>query len=104
MAVDNIEDKTDETTLEFIDTDITRLILKRRRASKMLSTYINGYFHEDRVDFDGRMRGRFHLTGTRTGRLSSTDPNLGSQNIGSLCGDIEVNSTVNSGETFSQWL
>ena len=73
---DNIEDKTDETTLEFIDTDITRLILKRRRASKMLSTYINGYFHEDRVDFDGRMRGRFHLTGTRTGRLSSTDPNL----------------------------
>lgn len=97
----NEEDKTDETTLEFLDTDITRLILKRRRVSKLLSTYVNGYFSEARIDFDGRMRGRFHLTGTRTGRLSSTDPNLGSQNIGSLYGDIGVNSTVNSGETFN---
>lgn len=50
---------------------------KYRTSSKILNTYFNGYFAK--TDADGRIRGRFNLQGTATGRMSSTDPNF--QNI-----------------------
>jgi len=48
-----------------------------RKASKLLSTYVDGL--EEKLSADGRLRGSFNLTGTGTGRLSSNGPNL--QNI-----------------------
>lgn len=52
-------------------------ILEYRTYSKLRSTYCDGLLHA--VDDDGRVRCTFNQTETRTGRLSSTEPNL--QNI-----------------------
>lgn len=49
-------------------------ITKYRQAAKLRATYL-----EPRVDFDGRIRSRFLVHGTATGRLSSREPNF--QNI-----------------------
>lgn len=56
---------------------IASKILEHRSLSKLKSTYIDqlrGMIHED-----GRIRTSYHQSGTATGRLSSSDPNL--QNI-----------------------
>jgi DNA polymerase-1 len=52
-------------------------ILSYRELTKLKSTYADGLVKV--IDADGRIRTRFHITVTATGRLSSTDPNL--QNI-----------------------
>lgn len=52
-------------------------ILEYRTYSKLKSTYCDGLLNA--VDKDGRVRCTFNQTETRTGRLSSTEPNL--QNI-----------------------
>ncbi len=56
---------------------IIDLILEYRKLSKLKSTYVDGLLKV--VDSDGRVRSTFQQTETRTGRISSTEPNL--QNI-----------------------
>ena len=52
-------------------------IIQYRQLSKLKSTYADGLVKV--ISPDGRIRTRFHMTATATGRLSSSDPNL--QNI-----------------------
>ena len=52
-------------------------ILEYRKVSKLKSTYVDGLLKV--VGEDGRIHSHFNQTDTRTGRLSSTEPNL--QNI-----------------------
>lgn len=52
-------------------------ILEYRKVSKLRSTYVEGLLRE--ADANGRVHTTFKQTGTATGRLSSTEPNL--QNI-----------------------
>ena len=52
-------------------------ILEYRQLAKLKSTYAEGLLKA--MDPDGRIRTRFQMTVTATGRLSSTEPNL--QNI-----------------------
>lgn len=56
---------------------IVSKILEYRSLSKLASTYTSSLV--GRVDSEGRVHGSFNQTGTVTGRLSSSDPNL--QNI-----------------------
>lgn len=56
---------------------IIELILEYRKLAKLKSTYVDGLLKE--VDADGRVRSTFQQTETRTGRISSTEPNM--QNI-----------------------
>jgi DNA polymerase-1 len=56
---------------------VANLILEHRNLTKLHGTYIEG-IHE-LVDARGRVHTKFNQDVTRTGRLSSTDPNL--QNI-----------------------
>lgn len=52
-------------------------ILEYRKVTKLKSTYVDGLLRE--ADKNGRVHTNFKQTGTSTGRLSSTEPNL--QNI-----------------------
>lgn len=52
-------------------------ILEYRQVTKLKSTYVDGLLRE--ADAESRIHTTFKQTGTATGRLSSTDPNL--QNI-----------------------
>lgn len=56
---------------------IIELILEYRRLIKLKSTYVEGLLKV--IGKDGRVRTTFQQTETRTGRISSTEPNL--QNI-----------------------
>lgn len=56
---------------------IVDLILQYRQLSKLLSTYVDGLLKA--VGEDGRIHSNFKQTETRTGRISSTEPNM--QNI-----------------------
>ena len=53
------------------------MILEYRKLSKLNSTYVEGLTKE--IESDGRIHSVFNQTETRTGRISSTEPNL--QNI-----------------------
>ncbi len=75
---------TDQEVLERLDADpnvettIPRLVLEHRLLSKLVSTYLVA-LKEAINPQTGRVHASFHQTGTATGRLSSSDPNL--QNI-----------------------
>ena len=56
---------------------IVDAVLEYRQYAKLKSTYADGLLKA--MDPDGRVRTRFQMTVTATGRLSSTEPNL--QNI-----------------------
>lgn len=56
---------------------IVPLIIEYRTFTKLNSTYVEGLLKE--VEADGRVRSVFKQTETRTGRISSTEPNM--QNI-----------------------
>ncbi|MEG0116189.1 MAG: DNA polymerase, partial [Hydrogenoanaerobacterium sp.] len=56
---------------------IIESILEYRKLSKLKSTYVDGLLKT--VQADGRIHTSFQQTETRTGRISSTEPNL--QNI-----------------------
>ena len=56
---------------------IVPLIIEYRTLTKLNSTYVDGLLKE--VEADGRVRSVFKQTETRTGRISSTEPNM--QNI-----------------------
>ena len=63
--------------LEQIPHPIAALILKHRRLSKLKSTYIDPLVPGgDLVYPDGRIHCNFNTVFTRTGRLSSNDPNM----------------------------
>jgi len=67
---------TNAETLENLDHPIIPLILEYRELTKLNSTYVHGLL--DKVAEDGRIHTTFKAE-TRTGRLSSVDPNI--QNI-----------------------
>jgi len=52
-------------------------VLKYRQYTKLKSTYVTGLI--DKISDDGRIHSCFNQTETRTGRISSTEPNM--QNI-----------------------
>lgn len=70
---------TDSETLEgLIDLHpIVKPILEYRKLTKLYNTYVKGL--ENAVSEDGRMYTTFKQTETRTGRISSAEPNI--QNI-----------------------
>ena len=71
--------KTDSKTLQkYIDKHpVIELVLEYRNLSKLLNTYLNNL--KEYVLEDGNIHTIFNQTLTRTGRLSSSEPNL--QNI-----------------------
>ncbi|MBT7188146.1 hypothetical protein HN911_12545 [Candidatus Bathyarchaeota archaeon] len=54
--------------------DFPRLLVKHRLVSKKHNTYYEGI--KKLIDGTGRIRPDYHIHGTRTGRLSSTKPNV----------------------------
>lgn len=56
---------------------VVEMVLEYRKLSKLNSTYVEGLTKE--IEPDGRIHSVFNQTETRTGRISSTEPNL--QNI-----------------------
>jgi DNA polymerase-1 len=55
--------------------DILKKLLLYRSTSKLLNTYIDSIPKQVSKN-DGRLRGKFHSHGARTGRYSSSEPNL----------------------------
>lgn len=70
---------TDAETLESIRHEhaFVPLLLEYRKLTKLYSTYVTGLLKV--VDHEGRVHSTFKQTETRTGRISSTEPNM--QNI-----------------------
>ncbi len=70
---------TDADTLDSLRSKhpIVEDVLSYRKLAKLKSTYVEGLLAQ--LDADGRVRSIFRQTETRTGRISSTEPNL--QNI-----------------------
>jgi DNA polymerase-1 len=72
---------TDEATIAYLSSKyndpVANLLLAVRDITKTKGTYVEGLL--DRLDEDGRIRTKFNQDVARTGRLSSSDPNL--QNI-----------------------
>ncbi|WMJ82763.1 DNA polymerase I [Oscillospiraceae bacterium LTW-04] len=70
---------TDADTLDSLRNKhpIIEDVLSYRKLAKLKSTYVEGLLAQ--LDADGRVRSIFRQTETRTGRISSTEPNL--QNI-----------------------
>ncbi|HWP51019.1 MAG TPA: DNA polymerase I [Clostridia bacterium] len=70
---------TDADTLDSLRNKhpIVEDVLSYRKLAKLKSTYVEGLLAQ--LDNDGRVRSIFRQTETRTGRISSTEPNL--QNI-----------------------
>ena len=70
---------TDAESLEELRSraPIVENVLKYRQYTKLTSTYVTGLL--DKVSEDGRIHTSFRQTETRTGRISSTEPNM--QNI-----------------------
>ena len=84
---------TGEDILLKLDHPIVSVILEYRSVNKLIGTYIDKL--PKCVESDGRIHGSFHQYGTRTGRFSSSDPNL--QNIPSHNKDIRPMFTASEG-------
>jgi len=54
--------------------EFPRMMVRHRLLAKQYGAYHDGYVRL--MDHEGRIRPRYRLHGTRTGRLSSTDPNI----------------------------
>ena len=70
---------TNSSVLEELagESEIVELVLKYRQLAKLSSTYVEGLSKE--IKADGKIHSHFNQTETRTGRISSAEPNL--QNI-----------------------
>lgn len=73
--------KTDEENLTAVDHPLAQAILDFRGESKLYGTYLYPMFHdtEDRKRFiaaDGRVHSNIRQVGAKTGRMSSSDPNV----------------------------
>jgi DNA polymerase-1 len=79
----------DEENLSTVDDDLARAVLAYRGDRKMLSTYVSPMLHGkiqtsnglkwEKAPFvgaDGRIHASFNQVGARTGRMSSSDPNV----------------------------
>ena len=66
---------TDEETIKSLTdkTGFLDMLLAYRGLSKLASTYLNGV--REVLDNEGRVHPTFNLNGTKTGRLSATNPN-----------------------------
>lgn len=71
---------TNESVLQELQHEhkLPKLILENRKLSKLTSTYVD-VLPDLAWESDGRIHTSYHQTGTTTGRLSSSEPNL--QNI-----------------------
>lgn len=73
--------KTDEKLLLYVHNtfghEFPKKLLTYRKATKARNPFLVNVYEQ--AQFDGRMHSQFHIPGTSTGRLSSTDENL--QNI-----------------------
>lgn len=76
---------TGEEILEQFDNPLVTALLRFRKASKLVSTYVDKFPKIINAK-TGRIHARFNQLGTITGRFSSDDPNL--QNIPSHAKDI----------------
>lgn len=76
---------TGEEILEQFDNPLVTALLKFRKTSKLVSTYVDKFPKIINAK-TGRIHARFNQLGTVTGRFSSDDPNL--QNIPSHAKDI----------------
>lgn len=74
----------DAETLEELSEchDLPRLLLQYRKQAKLLETYIRGYAKY--MSSDGKIHPNFNLVVARTGRLSSSNPNLQNLPSGSV--------------------
>jgi DNA polymerase-1 len=71
---------TDASTLDQLadmDYDVCVTMREYSTLQKLYSGYVNGI--PSLLDYDGRLRGNFNSTGTKTGRFSSDKPNLQNQ-------------------------
>ena len=68
----------DKHVLVRIDHPLAKLIVQLRHSTKMKSTYVDGLERDKGklIYSDGCLHTSFHTTGTETGRLSSSDPNM----------------------------
>lgn len=65
---------------------VAKLLVDHRQLSKLYSTYIKGL--QEYVSLDGKIHTTIRHTGTKTGRISSSDPNL--TNISKPIADIKI--------------
>jgi uracil-DNA glycosylase family 4 len=73
------DDSVDVEVLEILSDvhPVPQLILEYRKLEKLYNTYVVGI--EEKLDKNGYLHASFNISGTESGRLSSSDPNL--QNI-----------------------
>lgn len=73
---------TDKISLTVLATqhELPKTLLRHRKLLKILSTYLEPIRNLSLESVDGRVRARFNLTGTVTGRCSSSNP-LNFQNL-----------------------
>ena len=73
--INSEKESVGDVVLAAIHNDFTHVLRKWRKASKLLSTYFDGYLVNNGLD--GHLRADFNIVGTVTGRLSSSgDANL----------------------------
>lgn len=83
-------DSMDKENLDTVDDDLARAILSFRAEFKALSTYVRPYisrsyeasirsFKESFITPQGRIHANYRQIGTRTGRMSCSDPNIQNQ-------------------------
>ena len=70
----SVNEKSLEKIKHPVGTKVAELVLRWRNLNKLASTYLEPY-----KDLNGRVHPHWNATGTRTGRFSSSSPNL--QNI-----------------------
>lgn len=68
------KETTNEAMLRSLDHPVAKTLCDYREVEKLISTCIPNLL--DSIKEDGLIHGKFNVTGTRTGRLSSSTPNL----------------------------